>query len=222
MLVRESAWAVPIFDPRMVGRQLLKASSTQDAHAALRHATAKRHADIDSLLALRQPFGRAHYARVLQGFAAFLMAWEPRMARALPLHWHDWFAATRRLALVQRDLAALGIPAIPGAVAVPALDSVPAALGSLYVLEGSALGGQFIAAQARRGLGLVPGSGTAYFDGCGAATMARWREFLVRLAADVDAAPNGRAQAIEAANATFDALADTFRQCLDTHERAAA
>src|SRR4051812_27463721 len=132
----------------MVGRQLLKAfPGTQDAHAALRDATATRHEDIDALLALRRPFGRAHYVRVLQGFGAFLAAWEPCMARALPLRWKDWFAQTRRLPLVQRDLVALGASRVPATVVVPTLDSIPAALGSLYVLEGSALGGQFIAAQ---------------------------------------------------------------------------
>src|SRR6478736_4819990 len=118
----------------MVGRQLLKASpGTQDAHAALRDATAKQHADIDALLALRRPFGLAHYVRVLQGFAAFLAAWEPCIACALPPHWQDWFAQTRRLPLVQRDLVALGASRVPAAVALTSLDSVPAALGSLYV-----------------------------------------------------------------------------------------
>lgn len=207
----------------MVGRQLPKASSeAQDAHAALRDATATRHADIDHLLALRTPFGRPHYVRVLQAFAAFLAGWEPRMARALPVAWHDWFAPTCRLALVERDLAALGAARVPPSGALPALDSGTAALGSLYVLEGSALGGQFIADQARRQLGLTPEAGTAYFSGCGAATMTRWREFLDRLGADIDAAPGGRARAVQGAMDTFDALADTFRQGQDTNERAAA
>src|SRR3954465_12697576 len=115
----------------MVGRQLLKASlGAQDAHAALRDATATRHADIDALLALRRPFGRAHYVRVLQGFGAFLAAWEPRMAQVLPPPWQDWSAATRRVRLVQCDLASLGATQADAAVTLPALDSVPAALGS--------------------------------------------------------------------------------------------
>src|SRR3954468_23473858 len=115
----------------MVGRQLLKASpGTQDAHAALRDATATRHADIDALLALRRPFGRAHYVRVLQGFAAFLAAWEPCMAHALPPHWQHWFAQARRLPLVQRDLATLGVSRMPASLVLPSLDSIPAALGS--------------------------------------------------------------------------------------------
>jgi len=195
---------------------------TQDAHGALREGTAGRHADIEALLALRRPFGRTHYVRVLQGFGAFLAAWEPRMAQTLPPHWQDWFAATRRLPLVQRDLVALGASEVACAVTLPALDSVPAALGSLYVLEGSALGGQFIAAQARRLLGLAPNHGTAYFHGCGQGTVARWREFLARLAADLDATPDGLALAVQGANDTFDALADVFRAGVDTRERAAA
>lgn len=186
----------------------------------LREATATRHAAIDALLALRLPFGVAHYARVLQGFAAFLSAWEPRMGRALAPAWQPWFGASVRLHLVQQDLAKMGLAQVPAAVAPP-LDTPAAALGSLYVLEGSALGGQFIAAAARRELGLTPDHGAAYFHGCGSATASRWREFLDRLAADL-ALPEARLQAVQGAIATFDALADTFRGRLEDRELAAA
>lgn len=207
----------------MFERELDEASLTQvGAHRALRDATAQRHAAIEAVLALRRPFGRGHYTHVLQGFGAFLAGWEPLMARALPARWQDWFAATRRLDLVQRDLAALGAPWRPVTPALPTLDSLPAALGSLYVLEGSALGGQFIAAQARRLLGLTPAHGASYFHGCGTSTVPRWRDFLGRLAAEIDAVPQGLAEATQAANATFDALTDTFLRRLDTSERAAA
>lgn len=190
-------------------------------HAVLREATASRHAAIDTLLALRLPFGAAHYARILQGFGAFLSAWEPRMAQVLPAAWQPWFAATARLHLVQRDLAAIGLLRLPPATGLPALDSPGAALGSLYVLEGSALGGRFIAAAAHRQLGHTPEHGAAYFHGCGSATAPRWREFLQRLATDL-AAPHDRLHAVQGATATFDALADTFRGLLDDREPAAA
>ena len=190
-------------------------------HALLREATASRHAAIDTLLALRQPFGAAHYTCVLQGFATFLTAWEPRMAQVLPPQWQSWFAASTRLHLVQQDLAALGLPPAPPLVASATPNTPAAALGSLYVLEGSALGGQFIAAAARRQLGLTPDHGTAYFHGCGSATAARWREFLARLDADL-ASPAARAQAVQGANATFDVLADLFRGLLEDRELAAA
>jgi heme oxygenase len=187
---------------------------------ALRQATSGRHAAIDSLLGLRRAFGRAHYGRVLQGFDAFLSVWERRMLRALPARLHPWFADGRRAVLVRRDLGALGLPAVPWQASVPDLAGLPQALGSLYVLEGSALGGQFIAAQVRRHLDLWPGNGAAYFNGCGAGTAERWRGFQRLLARELDADPEGRAQAVDAAVATFDGLIGTFSSLL--HERAAA
>ncbi|MGZ5269849.1 MAG: biliverdin-producing heme oxygenase [Ramlibacter sp.] len=198
-------------------------SAAQDILEALREGTAQRHASLEAMLALRQPFGRGHYVRVLQGFDAFLSTWEPRMARALPERLQAWFAQGRRLHLLQQDLTALG--AAPVAIdgpAVPALDTLPAALGSLYVLEGSALGGQFIAAAARRHLGLAAGHGAAYFHGCGSGTAARWREFRALVDTELaDDAP-GRRQAVRAAADTFDGLAATFRGLVDADERAAA
>ena len=206
----------------MVGRELKTASvRTRDVHAVLREATASRHAAIDTLLALRRPFGAAHYACVLQGFATFLSAWEPRMAQVLPPQWQPWFAASMRMHLVQQDLASLGVPSAPPLVTLATPTTPAAALGSLYVLEGSALGGQFIAAAARRHLGLSPDNGTAYFHGCGSATATRWREFLARLDAEL-ATPAARAQAVQGANATFDVLADLFRGLLEDRELAAA
>lgn len=187
----------------------------------LREATASRHAAIDTLLALRRPFGSAHYTRVLQGFAAFLSAWEPCMTRALPATWQSWFAPSLRLHLVQQDLAAMGASHVPCAAAVPGLETPAAALGSLYVLEGSALGGRSIAAAARRQLGVTRDHGAAYFHGCGCATAPRWRAFLDRVAADLET-PDDRLQAVQGATATFDALADTFRGLLEDRELAAA
>jgi heme oxygenase len=193
------------------------------ALAQLRQATAGRHATIESLLRLRQAFGLAHYARVLRGFGAFLGAWEPAMAHALPARLHPWFTSGRRLVLLQQDLAALGLaqPA-PAHGAVPALSGLPEALGSLYVLEGSALGGRFIAAHVRRHLALTPTHGAAYFHGCGAGTAARWREFQLLLAAELDGDAAGVQRAARAAQRTFDGLLATFEDVLHERQRVAA
>ncbi|MBA2965556.1 MULTISPECIES: biliverdin-producing heme oxygenase [Ramlibacter] len=199
-------------------RQLTGAGAT--TLDLLRQATAGRHAAIESQLGLRQGFGRAHYGRVLQGFDAFLAVWEPRLLRALPLHLQPWFTAGRRAALARRDLGALGLPALPWLARVPPLAGPAEALGSLYVLEGSALGGQVIAAQVQRHLGLRPEHGLAYFHGGGAGTAARWRAFQRLLADALDADPAGQAGAVRAAVATFDGLIATFDSLL--HERAAA
>jgi heme oxygenase len=187
---------------------------------ALRSATEGRHVAIDSLLGLRRPFDRSHYARVLQGFDGFLSVWEPRLLRALPPRLHPWFTDGRRAVLARRDLGALGVPTLSWQASVPAIAGLPEALGSLYVMEGSALGGQFIAAQVRRHLDLSPDNGAAYFHGCGAGTAARWRGFQRLLARELDGDAGGQARAMDAAAATFDALIGTFGTLL--HERTAA
>jgi heme oxygenase len=204
----------------MVREQLERAATSAATLEALRRSTEGRHAAIESLLGLRRAFGRAHYGRVLQGFDAFLSVWEPRLLRALPSRLHPWFTEGRRAVLVRRDLGALGLPALPWQASVPVLAGLPQALGSLYVLEGSALGGQFIAAHVRRHLDLLPGSGADYFTGCGTGTAERWRGFQRLLARELDGDPAGRAEAVAAAVATFDGLIETFDTLL--HERAAA
>jgi heme oxygenase len=190
---------------------------------ALREATAERHEAIERLLGLKAPFGLAHYGRVLQGFGSFLAGWEPRVARAVHGQpFESWFQDGRRLQLLQDDLRALGLRSRANADAfVPALDGVPEALGSLYVLEGSALGGQFIAARAKKLLGLTPERGSAYFHGAGAATAARWREFQQLLATQLDGRPQACERAAAAAAATFDGLTALFQDMLD-EQRAVA
>jgi heme oxygenase len=190
---------------------------------ALRAATAERHEAIERLLGLKAPFGLAHYGRVLQGFGSFLAAWEPRIARDLHGQpFEPWFQDGRRLQLLQDDLRALGLRTGASADAyVPALGGVPEALGSLYVLEGSALGGQFIAARAKKLLGLTPERGAAYYHGAGAGTAARWREFQQLLASHLDGDAQVCERAAGAAAGTFDGLTALFQDMLD-EQRAVA
>jgi heme oxygenase len=196
-------------------------AAAKETLALLREATAGHHARIESLVGLGGPFGRPHYGVVLQGFGAFLHGWEPAVARVLPRRLLPWFSRGRRAFLVDRDLAVLGLP-VPGAglAAVPALDDAAEALGSLYVMEGSALGGQLIAASLRHRLRIDADNGGAYFNGCGSGTAARWREYRQIVQVELDPDARGRARAADAAVRTFEALIATFEVLLD--ERAAA
>jgi heme oxygenase len=187
----------------------------QDTLGALRVATAAAHARIENVLALETPSSLSHYARVLRGFDCFLEAWEPSVARALPPHLRPWFEPRRRSPLVARDLEALRVPHdLMTAVALPTLDTGACALGSLYVLEGSALGGQVIAQRMQRWHGIGAHDGAAYFTGWGERTGAMWREFRHVLACEVTDAASRQA-ACAGAIATFDALTATFEHCLN-------
>jgi len=87
-------------------------------------------------------------------------------------------AARRRTPALLADLAALGHRA-PAAAPVK-LPGFAAALGALYVLEGSALGGKILAAAFERQLPAVAGA-TRFFGGDGARTGDMWREFKAAL-----------------------------------------
>ena len=50
-------------------------------------------------------------------------------------------------------------------------------LGAMYVLEGSTLGGRYIASHVGNVLGLVPGRGDRFFRGYEERTIPMWREF---------------------------------------------
>jgi heme oxygenase len=56
--------------------------------------------------------------------------------------------------------------------------SVPFALGMLYVLEGSTLGGRFILKNIQENLGLDEENGASYFAGYGNKTGSYWKQFL--------------------------------------------
>jgi heme oxygenase len=183
---------------------------------ALRQACAAQHAAIEALLKLDQPLQYDRYARVLAGFAAFLPCWEARLRPCLPARLQGWFEQRSRLPMLRRDLAALGLQpfAMEDPVAALALPDMGAVFGSLYVLEGSALGGQMIARQLHLHLGLGPDNGAAYFNGWGERTGALWADFRERLALELGPDEAALRSACAAAVATFEALRACFVQVL--------
>ncbi len=185
----------------------------------LRAGTRTEHDRIESVLRLTQPMSRARYAAIVAGFHEFLSRWEPRLEAALPPHLRAWSLARRRSRFAAEDLRHVGAtPPVPMAAAAErAVQALPlgtpaAAFGSMYVIEGSALGGQVIAPMLAEHLGLGPESGARYFHGHGAATGAMWREFREVLTRELDADPTSTETACESARRTFAALCDVFEE----------
>ncbi len=126
----------------------------------------------------------------------------------------DWeLAAPRgRAALIERDLQALGAP--EGAAPTSLLDlgflvTPSAAWGSLYVLEGSTLGGQVIS-KALRQAPWAPAGGLAYFNPYGKRTGEMWAGFRSALEAAAPTLETGKV--CEGARATFATLQRTLAQ----------
>lgn len=182
----------------------------------LRQATTARHHEIEDLLQLDRITSRERLVQVLQVFDAFLHDWEPRIAKALPAPASEWFDRHRRGPWAAQDLKVLNAPRLPRAPATDiVLDSPAQALGSLYVIEGSALGGKIIARRLHEALGLGEATGARFFGGRGEHTGRLWREYGRWLGAGIPTDDEAAtAQACEAADRTFAALLRQFRERL--------
>ena len=176
---------------------------------ALREATATEHRAVEALMPPAwDTIDRQTYARHLATLAGFHVPLEDRLYAT-----HDWAAlglpeagARRRAELLDNDLRALGVD--PDGVRrcrdLPDVALEARALGTLYVLEGSALGGQILARQVRQALG--DGAPSAFFDAGGADVSARWRSFCGFAESRAARGSDAIAPAVDAAVETFRAL----------------
>lgn len=80
--------------------------------------------------------------------------------------------------------------------------SIAEALGIMYVLEGSTLGGKILYRHVHEVLGLTPENGASYFWGYGAQTGNLWKSFISSLAQFVDEQEE-RDEVIASAKNTF-------------------
>ena len=202
----EAGAAAESADPAPSGGQLI---------ARLRAETATLHARLESLVDLMSPaVTRQQYTaflRVLWGFHSAVEQ-QLRTLASLPAVVTD-LDERFKSALLEQDLRALGaaLPAGPGAggrLAAPALNGLEQALGTMYVLEGSTLGGQHLY---RHLAGLLPetvAEASRFLKCYGANTGRMWNAFRGQLEL---AEPQLNTDAvIDAARASFIVLMDWF------------
>ena len=176
----------------------------------LRAGTATEHADVERTLDLMSPaLQRSRLIAVLDRLHGFwaaaeagLDAWaerRPADARAV-----DW-VRRRRAGLFAADLRALGAADGPARPRLTRVDRTEEALGRLYVLEGSTLGGTVI----DRHLGGLPqlaGVRLRAFSPYGSDTGVMWHAFR-RVTREQVASGGNAAAVVAAARQTFTALA---------------
>lgn len=194
----------------------------------LREETRPEHEATEASMPLMSPdLTVASYAAVLRRLLPVVAGWERWAEAHAPAAVRPLLPARRRSHLLEADLQCLGADAEPNAsvgapidwMAVVTGDAGVAGpregaagggerfeagfLGAMYVLEGSTLGGRFIARHVEEALALRPGCGNAYFQGHGDATGRVWRETTALLTA----LPQGEAETvIAAARRTFRAF----------------
>lgn len=184
---------------------------------ALRLGTRDAHARIEQVPAfarlLAEDLTGDEYIAILQRLHAFHGQIEPAIQAALA----DWPEAAAMLdgtrpCLLAEDLAWFGAPR-QSAPPLPVLDNQPAALGALYVIEGSALGARVIARHLLNSIGVSPGMGGSFFCRQDAeVARRRWQHLVMLLGAcdfNVDTSHPSQAweaRMVEAARETFACL----------------
>ena len=188
--------------------------SGDDVLRRLRLGTAEEHEQVERTLDLLDPaLDRARLAAVLDRMHGFWVAAEAGLDRwaagsAPDADAVDW-PRRRRAGLFAADLRALGSAPTAGTPQLPPLVGTDQALGRLYVLEGSTLGGVFI----DRHLASLPALAdvrVAAFSPYGADTGAMWAAFRRVTRERVHAGGDATAM-VESARATFGALATWCR-----------
>jgi heme oxygenase len=103
---------------------------------------------------------------------------------------------------------------IPVSNNLPAIHSYPAALGALYVTEGSTLGGVIIADMITQKLDMPATKGFSFFNAYGKETQSRWQKFKEILNGPF--APYEKEEMKQAAIATF----STFNEWISEYKSA--
>lgn len=119
----------------------------------------------------------------------------------------------RKTLQLENDLAFLGYksngnanPITHGILLTPGF-----ALGIMYVIEGSSLGGRVILKNINAALGFDEAHGAGYFAGYGPVTGSRWKSFIDVLV-QYESENNNEDEIIAGANHAFDAIAAHFTQ----------
>ena len=189
-------------------------STEDDVLRRLRTGTAEEHEDVERTLDLLDPdLARNRLAEVLDRMHGFWLAAEEdldRWAAGSPADAGavEW-SRRRRAALFATDLRALGAEPAATGPSLPPVAGTDRALGRMYVLEGSTLGGIFI----DRHLASLPHLADVRvraFSPYGSETGALWAAFR-RVTRDRVAGGGDADAMVDSARETFRALADWCR-----------
>lgn len=173
---------------------------TKDAHMALEKIV------VEHLKAIQT---REDYTRLLKYFYAFFQEVEKAIAPFVTSEVVPDYSERRNASHLKADIEALGGDVrkdMPQA-AVPSITNKYQALGALYVMEGSVLGGRTIVKMLGKS---NISTGISFFSGYGENTPVLWGRFIELLNQQITREEH-KQEAIQAAKDTFNLFAVTFR-----------
>ncbi len=175
----------------------------------IKEATKVPHQEVEKKVVLRIKGIRseADYADLLKHFYAYFNTVEQVIAPYITSAVLPDLAERRNASYIKADIEALGagIDDLPLVVA-PEINNAVQALGALYVLEGSIMGGPYIVQMLQKG-GLT--RGFSFFSGYGEASGQKWAAFIQVLNTIAQNEEEAE-QALNSAHETFARFGDVF------------
>lgn len=177
----------------------------------IKEATKAPHQQLEGVVVrkLKAINGDRDYAEFLKFFYAYFNAVEEAIKPYITDAVLPDYKERRNSGYIKADIEALGesTDQLPE-VEAPTITTVQEALGALYVLEGSIMGGSIIVKMLEK-LGIT--RGLSFFSGYGAETPQKWSIFVTVL--NAHAKNEGEENlAIKAANNTFSLFGGTFER----------
>lgn len=182
-----------------------------DIERLRRETEADHRAVEDSLPLMDGRLDTSQYVQCLRQMYGIVSGWEERAAETAPEWMQTMLASRQRKGLLELDLAWFGVTEMDDRrPTLPKMDALPSLLGTMYVMEGSTLGGQLIARHVEAALHLNEGQGNAYFRGHGNRTGLMWKVFCEVLKTRVS--DDETDQAVIAAKAMFTTFGAWMRE----------
>ncbi len=175
----------------------------------IKDATKTAHQQLEKqvVLKLKAIRSNADYAEVLKHFYAYFNAVEKAIKPYITTQVLPDYTDRRNSSYLKLDIEELGatVNDLPAAKA-PEISNLQQALGALYVMEGSIMGGSIIVQMlAKYGVE----KGISFFSGYGQQTGEMWAKFIAVLNANAQDETQEN-QSIDAANQTFGNFANVF------------
>lgn len=171
-------------------------------------ATSENHNTLEKNFLLSQlteeGISKETYIEILKKFYGYFSPIEQCVDGIKDLHAYlPDYAQRRKSSLILNDLSKLNYnKTIDICTDLPDISNVYQALGALYVLEGSTLGGRIIYKNVESALSIHAKSGASFFYGYGADTGLKWKSFQQALMM-CENHPNEEENIIDAAVNTF-------------------
>lgn len=175
----------------------------------IKEATKQAHLDLERKVVkqLKAISDENDYAELLKVFYAYFNRVEQAIAPYITTDVLPDYKDRRNSSYLKKDIEELGqnVDELPVVTSLPITNTLQA-LGALYVMEGSIMGGSIIVQMLAK-LGIT--KGVSFFSGYGEETGAMWNSFTTVLNNKAKSASD-EAIAIQAANDTFNGFSVAF------------